>query len=153
MAEQKEVNTTLRAIFALVLGIILAFFVLGSFILFPATVDSMLKTILFLVLPVVSYLLSLAINTLNQYISCGSVSLAPVAIASSLTPGVVLAISLLTYFVTFPRAIVEAALPATADLNMKKAFGFAFYTLWAGIYSQTISSGLIQACPGAAGPK
>jgi hypothetical protein len=153
MDEQKGVNTTLRAIFSLVSGIILAFFVLGFFIIDPTAVENTFRIVIFLILPLFSYLLSLGINTLHQYISCGTISFPSLALASSLTPVFILIVSLLSYFVPFIRSLVETALPATADSNMKRAFGFAFYIFWAGIYSQTISSGLIQSCPGAAGPR
>ena len=141
------VDSTIRVAFGLVHGLVLAMAVPLFFLYAPATMKQMPLLLFFVILPAISYVWGLGLNALSQYIRCQTVSIQQVALVSTVGPGFVLFFSALAYFLPFVRGPVEAVIPASADADMKYALGFAFYLLWAGIYSQNVGSGMVQSCP------
>ena len=142
-----SVDSTVRVAFGLVHGFLLAMIFPLLYIFVPTIVKSMPLASLLVVIPVVSYLSGLGLNSLSQYIYCNKVSLPQVALVSLFAPAFVVGFTLLVWFLPFLRSPVESILPGTADLDMRYAMGFAFYLLWAGIYGQNLASGMVQSCP------
>jgi hypothetical protein len=147
------VDSTIRISFGIVHGLLLAIVLPLAFVIAPVFAKSYPLLLLLTVLPTISYLWGLGLNSLSQYITCSTVSMPQVALVSLISPLFVIVFSLLAYFIPFLRSPVEEVLPYSADADMKYAIGFGFYMLWAGIYGQNVSSGMVQSCPGAAGPK
>ena len=141
------VDSTVRIAFGLVHGFLLAMIFPLLYIFVPEYAKSMPLASLLLVIPVVSYISGLGLNSLSQYIYCNKVSISQVALVSTFAPMFVIGFSLLAWFLPFLRSPVESILPLTADGDMKYAMGFAFYLLWAGIYGQNIAAGMVQSCP------
>lgn len=150
-----QVDTTVRFSFALVNGLTLAMVLPVAYMFAPIETDQYLFAYLFFLIPAISYAVSLGLNALTQYISCGTVAGEQIAIASAMNPVFVFGFSLVSYFLPFLRNFVIAVLPESADETMKKSLSYAFYLLWGGIYGQTFSGGFAQSCPasGGAGPK
>ena len=154
-----QVDTTVRFSFALVNGLVLAIVLPVAYMFAPVLTDGYLPLFLFGLLPVLSFLTSLGLNALTQYIACSTVDAKQIVMASSLNPIFVLFFSAASYFLPFLRNFVIAVLPESADETMKKSLSYAFYLLWGGIYGQTFCGGFAQACPvqpsksGGAGPK
>jgi hypothetical protein len=151
------VDTTVRLSFALVNGLILAIILPVSYMFYPIFTDQYLPLFLFLIIPVISYVVSFGLNALTQYISCGTVSAGQVATAASLNPMYVLGFGFLAWIFPVFQSVVSAVLPEGADETMKKSLSYSFYLLWGGLYGQVFSGGFAQACPstpsGGAGPK
>jgi len=149
----KTADTTVRAIFAIVQGALIAMSLPMLFALFPNAVQSMLWVFLFVVIPVLSFLTSMFLNSFIQYMYCGAVSVSAISLAASLSPMFVVGMSLLSYFISFLRTPVTqllAELPQDSPEEAKFArelWGYVFYIFWAGLYSQTVGSGMISSCP------
>lgn len=141
------VDSTVRISFGLVHGFLLAMIFPLMYIFIPDYVKAMPMMSLLLVIPFLSYISGLGLNSLSQYIYCNKVSFPQVALVSSFAPAFVLLFTLLAWLLPFLRSPVESILPLTADGDMKYAMGFAFYLLWAGIYGQNIAAGMLQSCP------
>lgn len=141
------VDSTVRISFGLVHGFFLAMIFPLMYIFVPNYVKAMPVVSLLLVVPFLSYISGLGLNSLSQYIYCNKVSFPQVALVSTFAPAFVVLFSLLVWLLPFLRSPVESILPLTADADMKYAIGFAFYLLWAGIYGQNIAAGMLQSCP------
>ena len=141
------VDSTVRISFGLVHGFLLAMIFPLMYIFIPDYVKAMPMMSLLLVIPFLSYISGLGLNSLSQYIYCNKVSFPQVALVSTFAPAFVLLFTLLAWLLPFLRSPVESILPLTADSDMKYAMGFAFYLLWAGIYGQNIAAGMLQSCP------
>jgi hypothetical protein len=141
------VDTTLRISFGIVHGLLLAMAFPLAYVIVPVFTRANPIVILCGLIPLISYTWGLGLNALSQYITCKTVSGQQIAIASTIGPAFVLLFSVIAYFGSFLRAPVESVLPLSADADMKYALGFSFYLLWAGMYAQTISSGMVQSCP------
>ena len=141
------VDSTIRIAFGLVHGFLLAMLFPLMYIFIPSLVKQMPLAALCIVLPILSYASGFGLNSLSQYIYCNTVKIPQVALVSLFAPAFVIGFSLLVWGLPFLRSPVESILPATADMDMKFAMGFAFYLLWAGIYGQNLASGMLQSCP------
>ena len=141
------VDTTLRISFGIVHGLLLAMAFPLAYVVLPIFTRANPLVVLCCLIPVISYAWGLGLNALSQYITCKAVSGQQIALASLFGPAFVLLFSVIVYFAGFLRAPVESVLPLSADADMKYALGFSFYLLWAGMYAQTISSGMVQSCP------
>jgi hypothetical protein len=153
-----QVDTTVRFSFALVNGLVLAIVLPVAYMFAPLFTDQYLALFLFVIIPAISFLVSIGLNALTQYIACNTVDAKQIALASSMNPVFVLGFGLISYFLPFLRDFVIAVLPESADETMKKSLSYAFYLLWGGIYGQTFCGGFAQSCPastksGGAGPK
>ena len=141
------VDSTLRISFGIVHGLLLATVLPLFYVMLPTFSKANPIIILLCVAPVISYIWGLGLNSLTQYITCGKVSGQQIALASLFGPAFVILFSLLVYFAAFLRSPVESVLPLSTDIDMKYAIGFSFYLLWAGMYGQTVASGMVQSCP------
>ncbi len=149
----KTADTTVRVIFSIVQGALIGMSLPMLYALFPNYVQSMLWAFLFVVIPVLSFLSSIFLNAFLQYIYCGAVSVSAISLAASMSPMFIAIFSLLSYFVSFLRTPVTqlfAELPQESPEDAKFArelWGYVFYIFWAGLYGQTVASGMISACP------
>jgi hypothetical protein len=141
------VDSTLRMVFGLVHGLVLAMAVPLFYLYAPNTVKQMPFFLFLVLLPIISYFWGFGLNALSQYIRCQTVAPGQVALVSVLGPIFVILFSALAWALPFIRSPVESVIPVSADADMKYSLGFAFYLLWAGIYSQNIGSGMVQSCP------
>ncbi len=100
--------------------------------------------IIWIVLIILSYLLSFALNTIIQLINCGT--LYPISIAKNSTwIPVFVAIFLGLSNIGFLSWAVEGILPDMGNFN-KQAISRGFYIFWGAMYGQLISGGLVQSC-------
>ena len=141
------VDSTVRIAFGLVHGFLLAMIFPLLYIFVPQYAKAMPLASLLLVIPIISYVSGIGLNSLSQYIYCNKVSLPQVALVSTFAPAFVILFASMAWFLPFLRSPVESILPLTADVDMKYAMGFSFYLLWAGIYGQNIAAGMLQSCP------
>jgi hypothetical protein len=152
-SKTKTADTTVRASFAIIQGALLAMSFPLVYFLIPDTVRSMPSLFLFVVLPFLSFGISLIMNWFLQYMYCGSVSVSGITTASAVSPVTTLILNGLSYLMPFLRGPIKQLLPELPQENPEEAvfvqdiWGYAFYLFWAGVYGQTIGSGMIAACP------
>ena len=149
------VDTIVRVTFSFVHGLAVAMVLPIYFMMYPEFSKTYLYVILFAIVPAFSYVFSLALNSLTQYISCGTVVFGQIALASIFNPIFVLVFAFISWMFPVLRTFVSAILPEQpldvmkqeGDTTMKMILSYAFYILWGGIYGQTYSAGFAQSCP------
>lgn len=146
MANQTSpVDTSVRMAFAVLQGVLLGItYPLLSW-LFPNLTTASPYMVFILIIPILSYLTSMGINSLLQFIQCKKTNMGQVAMASAITPGFALVFAMVAYWLPFVRSPIESLVPITSAAN-KDIWGYMFYFFWAGIYGQTIGSGLLTNC-------
>jgi len=149
----KTADLSVRAAFALIQGVVLAMSYPLLYFMLPAYVQSTPAIFLFVVLPIFSFGSSMLMNWFLQYMYCGSVSASGISIAASMSPLFTFLMMGLAYFLSFLRSPIASLFPELPQDNPEEAlftrevWGYAFYLFWAGVYGQTIGSGMIAACP------
>lgn len=152
-SKTKTADTTVRASFALIQGAFLAMSFPLFYFLMPDSLRAMPSLFLFIVFPFLSFLTSLLMNWFLQYMYCGSVSVNGITMAAAVSPVATLVLTGLSYMMPFLRNPIIQLLPELPQENPEEAkfvqdiWGYAFYLFWAGVYGQTIGSGMIAACP------
>jgi hypothetical protein len=152
-SKTKTADITVRASFALIHGAILAMSFPLLYFLFPDIVRGVPSLFLFVVFPFLAFLLSLFLNWFLQYMYCGSVSVNGITMAAAMSPLTTEILVALAYFMPFLKNPVLQLLPELPQESPEEAtfardiWGYAFYLFWAGVYGQTIGSGMIAACP------
>ncbi len=149
----KTADITVRASFAIIQGALLAMSYPLFYFLMPDTVRALPALFLFVILPVLSFAISLLMNWFLQFMYCGSVSLPGITMAAAMSPLATEILAGLAYLLPFIRGPITQLLPEVSQENPEEAlfardlWGFAFYLFWAGVYGQTIGSGMISSCP------
>jgi hypothetical protein len=149
----KTADTTVRASFALIQGAILAMSFPLFYFIMPDVVRGMPSLFLFVVFPLLSFFTSLFMNWFLQYMYCGTVSVNGITMAAAVSPVTTLVLTGLSYWMPFLRNPITQLLPELPQENPEEAlfvqdiWGYAFYLFWAGVYGQTVGSGMIAACP------
>ena len=149
----KTADISVRAIFAIVQGALIAMSLPMIYAFFPNAVQTMLWLFLFFIIPALSFLTSMFINWFIQYIYCGSVSVSAISLAASMSPSLVVILSLVSYFLSFLRTPITQLIPELPEGSPEDArfarelWGYSFYIFWAGVYGQTVAAGMISACP------
>ena len=152
-SKTKTADVTVRASFALIEGAILAMSFPLFYFLMPEVVRGVPALFLFVIFPFLSFLLSLFLNWFLQYMYCGAVSVNGITMASAMSPLTTEILVALAYFMPFLKNPVVQLLPELPQESPEEAmfvrdiWGYAFYLFWAGVYGQTIGSGMISACP------
>ena len=152
-SKTKTADVTVRASFALIEGAILAMSFPLFYFLMPEVVRGVPALFLFVIFPLLSFLLSLFLNWFLQYMYCGAVSVNGITIAAAMSPLTTEILVALAYFMPFLKNPVLQLLPELPQESPEEAifvrdiWGYAFYLFWAGVYGQTIGSGMISACP------
>ena len=149
----KTADITVRASFAVIQGALLAMSYPLFYFLMPDTVRALPALFLFVIIPLVSFVISLLMNWFLQFMYCGSVSLPGITMAAAMSPVATEILGGLAYLLPFLRGPITQLLPESPQENPEEAlftrdlWGFAFYLFWAGVYGQTIGSGMISSCP------
>jgi hypothetical protein len=103
--------------------------------------------LIFLVLlPVVSYIVTIIFNIFLQLIRCGKVNASQVLINGVPSVGLVALLGLLSNYISFLRYPVEGILPVSLSDNMKKGIAVSFYIFWGAVYGQALGGSLSQSC-------
>lgn len=149
----KTADLSVRAAFSLMQGAVLAMAYPLFFFMLPAYVQAFPGLFLGVVIPILSFLSSLLINWFLQYMYCGSVDFGAISMASALSPLFVYILGGLAYFFSFLRTPITqllTELPQDAPQDAvfaRELWGYSFYLFWAGVYAQTLGSGMIAVCP------
>ncbi len=149
----KTADTTVRAAFALIQGAVLGMAYPLFFFMFPAYVQAFPALFLFGVIPILSFLSGLLINWFLQYMYCRAVDISAISMASGISPLIVYILGGLAYFFSFLRAPINQLFTELPQESPQEAvfarelWGYGFYLFWAGVYGQTLGSGMIAACP------
>jgi hypothetical protein len=152
-SKTKTADITVRASFALIHGAILAMSFPLFYFLMPDIVRGVPALFLFVVFPLFAFLLSLFLNWFLQYMYCGAVSVNGITMAAAMSPLTTEVLVALAYFMPFLKGPILQLLPELPQESPEDAifsrdiWGYAFYLFWAGVYGQTIGSGMIAACP------
>jgi len=149
----KTADLTVRASFSLVQGALVAMSLPLFYAFLPDSVRNLLALFLFIVIPVLSFLTSMFLNWFLQYMYCGSASASAISIGASISPLLVFVLGGLSYFLPFLRTPVTqlfTELPQGSPeeaMFAREIWGHCFYLFWAGLYAQTVASGMMSACP------
>ena len=99
-----------------------------------------------LILPVISYLISLGLLAIVNSSACGSVNLPLIATSSVFTFVAVIFFLIISYFSFFQNFIIPILPP-----SLQGAFGTiiatAFFIFWGGMYGGAFGYGFAQSCP------
>ena len=146
-------DLTVRASFSVAAAVLIAMSLPLMYAIVPDSVRTMLPLFLFVIIPILSFLTSMFMNWFLQYMYCKSVSAGTISMAAGMSPLLIVVLSLFSYFLPFLRSPVTqlfAELPQDSPEEAKFArelWGYSFYIFWAGLYGQTLASGMIAACP------
>ncbi len=155
----KTADLTVRASFALIEGALVAMAFPLFYFMLPDFTRSYTILMLFVILPIFAFVVSLCSNLFLQYLYCGSASVGMVSLAATWSPLTTLALAVLAYFLPFLRSPVKqlfsespqgagAALSSPEEATfVQDIWGYAFYLFWGGVYGQTMASGMIATCP------
>ena len=152
-SKTKTADLSVRASFALIQGALVAMAYPLLYFILPQQVRLFSPIFLFIVLPVLAYLISLSMNWFLQYMYCGSVNIAKIATASAVTPVATLSLTGLSYGLPFLKGPITQLFTDSPEMDPAEAaftkdiWGQAFYLFWGAVYGQTIGSGMISACP------
>ena len=97
------------------------------------------------VLPVLAYGITLAINSLLQVMSCGTVNIQKIALGGLVVPGAILAGLVLT-LAGIVRSPIQNAVPLAYRLQYGGVVALAYYMFWAGMFGEAFAGGFAQAC-------
>lgn len=151
----KTADLTVRASFSVVQGALIAMSLPLFYAFLPASVRDMLPLYLFVIIPIFSFLTSMFLNWFLQFMYCGAVSVGGISLAASMSPLLSFVFSGLVYFIPFLRSPVTQLIteipqdtpnPEEAKFA-RELWGYCFYLFWAGLYGQTVASGMVAACP------
>lgn len=149
----RTADVTVRAAFSIFQGAIVAMAYPLLFMMAPDTVMAYPGLFLFAVLPIFSFFTSSFTNWFLQYMYCGSVQVSSIFAGAAVSPAIILGAMGLCHWLSFLRNPITqlfAELPPNAlpdAVFAREVWGYAFYLFWGGVYGQTISSGMIAACP------
>jgi len=144
---KSNLNDSVRVVIAMVFAITLSLFILlwdGHFIPFPIQFIQDVGGF-FLVLPFFAYIISLATNSLVQYLSCQKVDIMPQLTRSLIVPATLFILGSVLWFLPGLRWPIEGLFPAVSR-DTKTGLSSAFYVFWIALYGQTFSNSLAQTC-------
>lgn len=98
-----------------------------------------------IIVPLLAVVLSFGANSLIQSLSCSEVQALDQLQRAAFSPIPFVAIWILLYFVPSLRWPVEGLLQKF-DPKIRRGFSSAFYTFWAGLYTQAALNSLAQMC-------
>lgn len=165
-------DLSVRASFAVAQGVLIAMSLPLFYAVMPESVRTMLPLYLFLIIPILSFGTSIFMNWFLQYMYCQTVSVGTISIGALMSPGLVLLLSFLSYFLPFLRSPISqlfsespkgsSSMPGAGQGSPSMAgagqgspeeatfarelWGYCFYLFWGGLYGQTVASGMASAC-------
>jgi hypothetical protein len=98
---------------------------------------------LWILMPIISYVLAFGWNSISQKVSCGSINPGQVASNSVFAPVFMLGGLGLAKFLSGP---VVNSIPTSFQGPMAAFIAIGFYAFWAGMFGTAISAGLSQSC-------
>lgn len=146
-------DVTVRATFSIFQGAIVAMALPLSFMIMPELVMNNTLIFLFVVLPIFSFLTSSFTNWFLQYMYCGGVDVSTIFSGAAVSPAMIVGLMGLCYWLPFLRNPVTqlfSELPPNSlpdAVFAREIWGYAFYLFWAGVYGQTLASGMVSSCP------
>jgi hypothetical protein len=152
-SKPKTADLSVRAAFSLMQGAVVAMAFPILYVMVPDFVRTLPLLTLLLILPAISFATSCFINWFLQYMYCGSISATGIISAGAISPGLVALFGGIVHWLSFFRRPVTdlfEALPPGSPEDMvfsREIWGYSFYLFWAGVYSQTLASGMMAACP------
>lgn len=99
-----------------------------------------------IILPILGYGIALALNTLNQYISCKTIQIQQLALTSTFIP-IAIYVGLCLTLISVIRKPIEMAVPTSYKAQYGGILAIAFYMFWAGMFGEGLSGGFSQTCP------
>jgi hypothetical protein len=99
-----------------------------------------------LILPVISYLISLGLLTIVNSSACGSVNLPLIATSSIFTFVAVIFFLIISYFGFFQNFIIPI-LPPSLQASFGTIIATSFFVFWGGMYGGAFGYGFAQSCP------
>ena len=148
----KTADVSVRVAFAMFQGALLAMAYPLMYTIAPDTIRGFPILFLFCILPVLSFFSSSLINLFLQYMYCGSANLGAIFTGGAISPLITIIIMALSYFLPFLRKPVTqllSELPEGApedQIFARDIWGWSFYLFWAGVYGQTLGSGMVSSC-------
>lgn len=145
-------DLTVRASFAIAQAVLIAMSLPLFYAVMPQSVRTMLPLFLFAVIPLLSFLTSMFMNWFLQYMYCQSVSVGTISLGASMSPLLVILLSLFSYFLPFLRTPVSQLFTELPQGSPEEAtfarelWGYCFYLFWGGLYGQTMASGMASSC-------
>lgn len=152
-SKPKTADLSVRAAFSLMQGALVAMAFPLFYLLAPDFVRTLPLLTLLLILPVFSFGTSCFTNWFLQYMYCGSINATGILTAGAISPGLVALFGGLVHWLTFFRRpitdLFDPLPPGSSDdaVFSREIWGYSFYLFWAGVYSQTLASGMMAACP------
>ena len=149
----KSADLTVRAAFSLMQGALVAMAFPLLYLIFPEFIRGLPLVALLIILPAFSFGTSCFTNWFLQYMYCGSVSATAIVSAGAISPGLIALFGGLVHWLGFFRKPVTdlfAELPPGSPddaVFAREIWGYSFYLFWAGVYGQTLASGMMAACP------
>jgi hypothetical protein len=140
-------NKAIQVSFSLILGILLFSASLIFFYMFPTASSTLIQVFLFALLPSLTYLFTLGINSLVQFLSCNTVNIKQVALSSFVPVGFLFLFGGLAYFLPTFLSPIQSAITWMGDSITQYAIAIGFYLFWAGAYGESIAVGMVTSCP------
>lgn len=103
------------------------------------------QTLLWIILPVLSFIFTLALNTGVQSLSCSSINLKQTAMNSIFTPIFVIAFLAISWISAFQSPII-GILPVGLSQNLQEVIAYSFFMFWAGMFGEGLGAGFAQSC-------
>ena len=101
---------------------------------------------IWLILPVLSYVISFASLAIVNNITCGSINYSLVASSSVFMFGAIIFFLIVSYFSFFQNFIIPI-LPVNMQYLYGPVVATAFFMFWAGLYGSAFGYGFAQSCP------
>lgn len=140
-------NKVIQTSFSLVVGIMLFASYLIFCTMFPTAGASLTRLFLLVILPAFTYVFSMGMNSLVQFISCGTISIQQVALASLAPVGFLILFGGLASSLPFLQSPVLSAVSWVPDSLLQNAIAIGFYLFWAGAYGEAVAAGFVSGCP------
>jgi hypothetical protein len=99
-----------------------------------------------LILPIISYLISLGLLAIVNSSACGSVNLPLIATSSIFTFVAVIFFLIISYFGFFQNFIIPI-LPPSLQASFGTIIATSFFVFWGGMYGGAFGYGFAQSCP------
>ncbi len=113
---------------------------------FTLTFNKSFTAYCWLVLPIISYLLSFGVLSFVNSLVCGKTNFSLVATSSVFTLAAVIFFLILSYFNFFQNFIIPIV-PVSVQQTLGPILATGFFIFWAGMYGGAFGYGFAQGCP------
>jgi hypothetical protein len=136
-------------------GITVGFSFMNGLLLFCATLivwqlslritNMSFTALIWIIMPIVSYLISFILNSAIQMLSCNAIQIQQIALNSIFPPVFVIAFLIISYLSMF-RSPVVGVLPLGLSPELHTVLPYGFFLFWAGMFGEGLSAGFSQGC-------